>query len=1021
MSPLYYQLFCSKPHQAEQEPAADTSTSKETGVQAAVSTAATAVLAGSERNDLITNTVAATTTAPVVSGMPSAAEAVFGTASVDSSDTSDATSAITHIADQPLPTDDRVKIRTLANGLTVYCVKHTHPTPNQAALRLLVRAGSLHEEEHQRGLAHFVEHCTLLQGTESYAPGEIQNILRGYGCTFGNHNNASTGHDNTEYMIDLPLEQDDALETAIKILSEVAFKATITDEGVDAERGPILDELRYRDDADLKFRKVLHKHLLEGTRYPERNPGGLPEIVANCEPDHVREFYNKWYTPDRMGLVIVGDVDLEETEALVDRYFGAMPANPNPIAFDAGTPASHPETRVLIDRNDEQSRTLVSLICEHLNDDIDEENQATVGDVYKAVLHAAVKSMLNHRLDQVDEMDDAPFMGGRMDLDHIVSGIPFSQITGLAREGEAARTLEALVTELRRIEQHGFTEEELADALTKVKLSFEHQEKQIGKEDLDDFCSAAASHFMKGSKIIDDHAIVAVGQAVLSAVDTEACNAWLKLLFPSDNRIIVAREPSSTTEPATGEALLAAMQTASTAEVAPYKPIVVDRPLMISEPTPGEIVSTDTVDALGLTIYTLSNGMRVTVKPTDLDEDLVIINSSILDGELRTTTAEQRLSAEATENLLERSGIAGLEPRQIRKLLTTEHCVWTRSIGKNISGYRGAAAGDSLETILQLQHLSFTEPGMRPEIFESTMGIIEELVRNRDKRPTNVFWTSLNEHNTQGHPHHQPLNTDTLPKVSFEEAEAFNRRIFSDPSVAETIIVGNVDTESLVPLIEKYLASIPRPSDSIDRPFGPLAEFPAGVTSKEVYAGDDEQCTTLMTFPCDEAEGDVHTRRVRSWLRLIANPRLMKKMRTEEESTYTQSLGYLPASQPGKEQAFIRVNYLGSSADVLKNEQDVLGVLRDLQENGPTDEELEAVKKAARHEFKELLGSNRNWSTLLSLYQVRGFDLEHLANYEKEIEDLTCEELRRGFVEACDLSHYSRVTLHPKASAPKAE
>lgn len=443
---------------------------------------------------------------------------------------------------------------------------------------------------------------------------------------------------------------------------------------------------------------------------------------------------------------------------------------------------------------------------------------------------------------------------------------------------------------MRRAIEHGFTEPELRIAIDNIKASIENQEKELDKDYIDSIVERCEDHILDNSNLNNPNILCSLKKHLIKLVDLEDCQKWIKELITDENKVFIVREPSNVKTPTTEQTILDAVEAAEQAPIAPYELRTVDRPLMIDEPTPGSITEKTRHEGFDVTTYTLSNGMKVSVKPNTTDEDQIIIKSithhGLLNADIDTLPA-----AQLSDMVAQRSGIAGLSPTELRQVLAGRSGHYSRSINDTKSAYTAITTKKDLETFFQLQHLTFTQPGQRKEPFDEVVRIVKEALSNADNDPKRIFSRQILEHNNSGHHHFKKLTLADIDKATYEDSIEHYKQIFSNPANFHTVIVGNIDPTALEPLIEKYLASIPTtPSTLPTEPH--LGTFPAGITYKPVYAGERLTLATRLTFPTTEQPGDISTLRHRLWLTHTLQHRIHEKLRNEQEKR-TQYMSHI--------------------------------------------------------------------------------------------------------------------------------
>lgn len=928
-----------------------------------------------------------------------------------------------HRLDKVLPQESGVTVGHLDNGMRYYIRRNANPTPGMGSLHLIINAGSTHEGEHQRGLAHFLEHV-ILQETESYKKGEIDGFLESIGCAYGADNNASTGFNTTKCTLDIPLDNPEVLGKCIHILREIADKATLSDAVIEAERGPILDEVRIRTGVKRRYFENLYNILYEGTRYPNRWPLGLEEVVRSCSPQDIRDFYDTWYRPDNMALVAVGDFDATQVEALIKQNFSSMEAKDGScrtedIPLEVYTPTVHTGTRYHLFSDPEATHSQVTIY--NKLPPVEADGTTTLGQIKNATLSWLAETMTNTRIDQIVEREHPPFIGASFQRSTPLKGVSLCTASAIAREEEVPSALQGLMEEFKRIQVHGFTDTELTDAKEAARSALKHLEKEKDRWTTDELMERYSDHFTDGDGIPAIEDVIQAKREFLRTITVDEVNNWFRKLTAKDNRVVSTFVPEkSELAPVTTEQLKEAVSAVETKSVTPFVPLSLQTTLMQETPSPGKVIATKRYPDMGITEFTLSNGMVVCFKQTDLQDDGVVINACAPRGTIHAPL-DKRPSAEIANDLVDESGLGGFAPSELAKILNGKNVAWKRESKKHISTLQLSSAMEDLETAFQIQHLAFTHPGYRHNVFDKVVKEMRELLKNQNASPTIRFAKDIVKHNTGNHPAMSTIEEEDLANANYDDAVAFHKACFTHPEDFKVVIIGNADEETITTLIEKYLASIPKGDiDTIALQETPIADFPAGITKKEMYAGKEPAPSTFLTFPSEDPN-TVQSRLMANWTNYLVQTRLVQTLRAKLNKAYAPQTSYAPPQLPDFHQALSYIFFNGESGDVAELKSVAIDALRELQEEGPNAEELAALKEVARHHRKQALDSNKSWASILAGYYMMGWDPSEIERFEENLENLTIDAVKADLRRRFPLNNYSCQTLYPnpaEASTP---
>jgi len=708
-----------------------------------------------------------------------------------------------------IPVDPGVRIGTLPNGVRYYVRRNARPE-QRAELRLVVNAGSILEDADQRGLAHFVEHMAF-NGTRRFAKNEIVKVLEGLGVRFGADLNAATGFDETVYILPVPTDSARALEQAFAFLGDVAGGILFDSLEVVRERGVVLSEWRSGLGAGERIRARQFPVIFRGSRYAERLPIGDTAVLQRATPAPLRRFWRDWYRPDLLAVVAVGDADPARLEGLIRTAFGGLraPARPRPRT-QAPVPA-HDSTLVSVAADPELTTSSVMVLWKRPPRPV-----RTAGDFRRELVGSLQSQMLNQRFGELGLKPDAPFLGAGAGGGTLVRGSAYDALSATAKEGQLLPALRALLVEAARARRHGFLAAELERAKVNLLRATERAWLERDKSPSESFVEAYVGHFLEGEPIPGIAWEYAAVQRLLPTVTLAEVNAAMAAeetlggaRQPSRNRVVTVTLPEKAGLAApTDSAVRAVLREAAGIAVTPWVETVAEGALVASPPAPGRIVAEDSVPGVGITTWTLSNGIRVHVKPTDFAADQVLLTAwggggaSLAPDSLVVTAA---LAPAA----LERGGAGPFPLVDLTKKLTGKVASASTSIGELSQGFSGRAAPRDLEVMFQLAWLRLTQPRPDSAAFRTLQQQLDAVVRNQGANPAAVYSDTVQVTLAQHHPRARPLSAAAVQALSLEEMVRFHRARFADFTGFQAVIAGNVAPATLRPLVTQWLGALP--------------------------------------------------------------------------------------------------------------------------------------------------------------------------------------------------------------------
>ena len=462
--------------------------------------------------------------------------------------------------------DPKVTIGKLDNGLTYY-IRHNEKPEDKVELRLAVNAGSILEEENQLGLAHFLEHMAF-NGTKNFEKNELVSYLQSVGVKFGMHLNAYTGFDQTVYILPIPSDSAEVLNTGLQILEDWAHNISLQEEEIDKERGVVLEEWRLDRGAEQRMRDEYLPVIFEGSRYAERLPIGKKAIVESFEYETLRRFYRDWYRPDLMAVIAVGDIDVNEMEKKIKAQFSKikMPEDPKPRR-DYEVPA-HEETLVSIVTDPEASFTRVNLI--YKKDAIEEK---LIGDYRNILKRQLYSSMLNSRLQEIQQQADPPFIYAASYYGGLGARTKEAyQSIAVVGETGVEKGFRTIVEENERVKRHGFTQSELERAKQELLTQYEKAYNERDKTESKVYADEYIRHFLDEEPIpgIEEeykYATTFVPEMELEEID-QLADEWIT----EDNRVVLITAPEKEgVELPSEERVKKILDEVQQSEIEPYK------------------------------------------------------------------------------------------------------------------------------------------------------------------------------------------------------------------------------------------------------------------------------------------------------------------------------------------------------------------------------------------------------------------------------------------------------------------
>ena len=908
--------------------------------------------------------------------------------------------------DRALPVDPAVRRGQLDNGLRFFIRRNARPAA-RVSLRLAVNAGSLQEEADQRGLAHFIEHMAF-NGTEHFKPGELVAFLESIGARFGPHVNASTSFDETIYMLDVPTDRPGYVDKGLLALRDFAAGVLLLPEEVDKERGVVLEEWRGRLGASSRITDKQLPVLLQGSRYADRLPIGTPEVIKGAPRERLAAFYQKWYRPDQMAVVVVGDIDPAEAEGLLRAQFSAIPRHGTPVESVDRTVPPHAGTLYSLVTDPEAQGWSVTLGFKSRA-----EVQQTVADYRSSLVRQLIGEMLNPRLREIARQPDAPFVGAEAGIDTFGRSLQLFEIGIAVPENGLAAGLEAAMLEARRVQQFGFSAAELDRARRALLAFYERAYNERATAESRSYASEYVRHFLDGEPMPGIEFEYQLASAYLPTVTVDEVSRVARSLVTSENRVVLAVAPDKPgVPPPTEDGLKGALARAMTAPVEPWADATAGRALVEHPPAGGTVTARRTLDELGVTVLTLSNGVEVWMKPTDFKNDQVIFSAYALGGTSLTPEADF-FSAELASSLVGVGGMGGLSPVDLSKMLAGKIASASPRLETYTQEIGGSATPRDIETALQLNYLAFTAPNLTSESFDLLKRRLGAALENQAQNPRAVFGERVSLVNTSNHYSARMMTPADIPGLRLEAMQEAYRSRFANAADFTYFFVGAFQVTELTPLVAKWLGGLPSTGkkSAAFRDMG--VRFPSAVVRETVTKGKEPASQTVLSFFADAGKDELEMHRVRAATNVLSI-RLRDILREQLGGTYGVSVGYensLP--QPGYGAVVIQFGSAPENVETLTKA--VFAEVERLKAQGPTAEDVDKVKEMEKRDLETNARQNQYWSGSLQTVHLYGWDPASILRRPQRADSLTPEMLHGIFKKYFPMDRYTVVTLKPEA------
>ena len=913
-----------------------------------------------------------------------------------------------------LPLDPEVRIGKLDNGLTYY-IRHNEKPKGQASFYIYHDVGAVQEDDDQQGLAHFLEHMAF-NGSKNLPDKEMIEKLETIGVQFGLNLNAFTSWDCTEYMIkDCPVTEEN-VDLALLILHDWSQFIALQPEEIDSERGVIMEELRTRDGASLRAQNDMIRNLFKGTIYERRNLIGYLDGLKSFDHIALENFYHKWYRPEYQAIVIVGDIDVDQVEAKIKTLMADIPASPADAAQKelAYVPATEePIISVFTDPEMTQSSVMMFARRAALPK---EYNNTIVGYSYN-LIYSFVASMMNDRFHELSQAADAPFINGGMSEGNF--GIcPTMDATMFSVRGHDGRLDEAfrvLYTEMERMRRHGFTAGEFER--TKQAMLRWAERSYTNRNDVhnDEYAQRYLDNYSKGSSMMDAETEWQLDQMFINSLTVEALNeAYAQMVKPNEDLVILVRSPKKEgVAVPTAEDIKAIIAEVEASEIEPYTDDTVIEPLIGNDvKLKGSAVKkVATNESLGYTEWTLKNGIKVIVRPSTLKADEVTINATSKGG-CSMLTDEEYYQGSFLSMVMQQSGISKFSATELNKQLAGKSAWASAAVSSYEHAVQAGGSPKDMETILQLIYLTFTDPRFDQTDLDNLKKMYIPYFENMASDPNYIMSKELQKTLYCDNVRRQITSSEHIEALNIPALQAVHSKLFSYADDFRFIIAGNVDLETLKPLVEKYIGSLPTSKKVEYAVVDDGVRFPKNEVTNDFRAKMQQPKVSVRLIYTGEIEDNAKNRLIVDLLSRALDSRYMVSIREEKGGTYGVGVQGTIDEYP-VENYFLAV--LFDTNEQLADELvDICyAEIRKIAEEGPLADDIAKAKEFLQKNYANVLENNGGWISAIIRWYEEGY------NYKEEylgiLESITLEDIKAFAAKLLEDNNRALIMMRPSA------
>ena len=706
---------------------------------------------------------------------------------------------------QQLPLMPGVKSGVLPNGLSYYIMHNAEPK-ERAFFYIAQKVGSTLENQDQLGLAHFLEHMAF-NGTKNFPGKNMLNYLQSKGIRFGADINAYTAFDETVYNIDnVPTTDKALMDSVLLVLHDWSGSILLEESEINAERGVIQEEWRQRNGVSIRMMNQVLPKIYEEYQYHQM-PIGSMDVVMNFKPETLRAYYKKWYRPDQQGIVIVGDFDAAEMEKKVIDLFSKIPMPENAAPREYPT-VSNNEKPIFVTFSDPEQQYTMATICFKYDKTPFEMRNTDMGYQLDAILRPLISQLINTRLSERAQEADCPYAYAGCGFgDYYVSKTKGAfQISVVAKDNMEKAMNDAMAVVARALKT-GFTPSEVERARDKILASLEKQVNEKDKTNSRAFCKELVRHFVDNEPAPGIESEYEIQKMLLNALPVDQLNALAAQLVQPTNEVIVVCAPEGQ-EMITETVAVNTVNNAFTAQYEAMKDEAITEPLIAKLPKAGKIKKTEANATLGTTEFTLSNGAKVIVKPTDFANDQIIFEA-YSNGGKRSYSEAQAANVLMMGDAFALSKKGPFDVKTFPKYMAGKQATIGLEIANVTNILKGQSTVKDLPVLMQLIYTAFTGITPDEEAYNNAVAQAITFMKNQELNPEFIFKQKEAAVIYGNNPLQMEMTAKTLEQANYLETLNMVKQVLSNAADFTFIFVGNVDTESIKPMLEQYIASLP--------------------------------------------------------------------------------------------------------------------------------------------------------------------------------------------------------------------
>ncbi|OEU67838.1 MAG: hypothetical protein BBJ57_13390 [Desulfobacterales bacterium PC51MH44] len=904
--------------------------------------------------------------------------------------------------------DPAIVFGKLPNGFRFVLMENQKPK-DRVSIHLNIRAGSLHEFDNQQGLAHFLEHM-LFNGSEHFKPGELVKYFQSIGMQFGPDANAHTGFNKTVFDLLLPDGSRESLEKGLVVINDYAEGALLLQSEIDRERRVVLAEKRTRDSASYRTYVSTMKFEFPEARISKRLPIGKEDVLKNVNRERFKDFYDSWYRPEKMILIMVGDFDAKLAAALVEAKFASLlprgPPRPDP---DLGE-INHQGIKPFYHFEKETGNTTVSIevLTKVLPKPDSFAFQSSL--LKKNIANRIVKN----RLDALVSKVNTPFTSASISSGTFLQQIKYAEISAGCSPENWGKSLALIEQTLRKVLKYGFNKSELERVKKDLLSELDNAVKKASTRTSRNLARKILWSLNNDRVFMSPEQKKELFAPLIESLTLQDIHDTFREAWAPEHRLILATGNANLSDSNKDpeHQILAAYNKSNMVEVSrPIKKKVVTFPYLPEPKKEGRIVSRVEIPDIGIVQVDFKNGVRLNLKQTDFDANKVMLKLAFGLGRSTEPSYSSGLSVLSTK-VLNESGLGTLEKNEIKRAMAGKKTNIVFSVGEDRFYFHGETVSSEVPLLFQLLYAHLLDPGFREDAFKLCMERFRQKYIKLDSSIEGAMVLSGRRFLAGG-----DTRFGLPPYEEFKQLTLDHVRSWIDTSLKtddiEVSVVGDFDVDSVAKLASKYLGTLVlEPSAHLQQP-SRFPQFPVGRSLQISVGTEIHKGLVVIAYPTEDLWDINRTRRL-AILADIVSERLREKIREKLGSAYSTFAFNKPSRvYPGYGIFKAIVHVDPDEADIVVRE--VKQIISDLGENGATQDELSRAITPTLTSIKDMLRKNNYWlNTVLTGSKKYPQQLDWNRTIMKDYASITTEEVSKIARKYLDNSKAVTIIVKPK-------